>query len=153
LAFLPIRRRVTLFLLVPGFVVTLLSTFYLPVVQIRFQYTTHFTPYVFLAAVLTLAWLLREEGAVRFGAALIALVAGTLLATNHFGALRQSHFFAGFGRVEFAMTDGDRARLANLEALAARVPPDASVAASDNEGPHLAERTRLFSLRHGVLDA
>jgi uncharacterized membrane protein len=152
-ALLPLRRPRLLGLLLPGAVVTLLSTGYAPVVSIRFQYVTHFTPYVFIAAVLALEWIGTARGWLVRAASAVAVAAGTLVATANFGALSQHHFYSGFGKVEFHITAAERARLGALEHLAGTIPVDASVAATHAEGAHLAGRRDLFALRHGAQHA
>ena len=89
-AFLPLRMKRFWFLLFPGFFVTLLSTGYAPVVDHHFQYVTHFTPYVFLGAVLALEQLAKLGGPVWRNAAFGALAAGTFLMTHQFGALQKN---------------------------------------------------------------
>jgi uncharacterized membrane protein len=148
LAFLPLRAKRYWFLLFPGFFVTLLSTGYLPVIQIRFQYVTHFTPYVFIGAILMLERLATVGGAVAQRAAVGALVFGTFLSSHEFGALQRLNFVAGGGRVQFDFTDRHRDNLRNLREIAATIPPNASVAATEVDTPHLAERHHLFTLKY-----
>ena len=148
LAFLPLRDERFLFLLFPGAFVTLLSTGYLPVVEIRFQYVTHFTPYAFLAAILTLERLGRRRGAIVRDAALGALMFGTLLCTHQFGALQRENFTSGGGRVRFDLTRQHLENLRNLREIARTIPPDASVAATEHDTPHLAQREYLFTLKY-----
>lgn len=153
LAFLPLRRAKWWFLLFPGFFVTVLSTGYLPVIEIRYQYVTHFTPYVFLGAVLVLEELGRTGGARLRTAAAGALAAGTFLAAHQFGVLQRENFHAGRGKVEFHYTDQHREALANLREIAKTIPRDAKLAATEHDTPHLAERPYLYTLKYYTYDA
>jgi uncharacterized membrane protein len=148
LAFLPLRAKRYWFLLFPGFFVTLLSTGYLPVVEIRFQYVTHFTPYVFIGTILALEHLRRAGGVVAQRAAVGALMFGSFLASHQFGALQRSNFVAGRGRVEFEFTEHQRENLRNLREIAKTIPPTASVAATEVDTPHVAQREYLFTLKY-----
>ncbi len=49
LCFFPWRRPVGYLVSIPGFFFTLLGTKYLPLVQISFQYTAHWTAFLFIA--------------------------------------------------------------------------------------------------------
>jgi uncharacterized membrane protein len=150
-AFLSLRRPRFWYLLFPGVFVTLLSTGYLPLVQTRFQYVTHFTPYVFLGLVAYLA--VRKQEDARDRAPLFALALGTLLATAEFGALRQDSFVAGFQKIEFGWTEADATKLEDLRAIAAAIPVEASLCASEREGAHLGNRKYLFALKDDIQDA
>ena len=59
LALLPARRWALLFLAVPGFAFSLLTTGYAPTLSIAFQYTCHAIPYIFAASVLMLRVIAR----------------------------------------------------------------------------------------------
>ena len=148
LAFLPLRVPRLWLLLFPGAFVTLLSTGYLPVVEIRFQYVTHFTPYVFIAAILALEQLGATLGRPARWAALGAVAFGTFLATHQFGALQQRNFKSGGGLVQFDFSSAHAENLRNLREIARTIPPDASVAATEHDAPHLAQREYLFTLKY-----
>jgi uncharacterized membrane protein len=159
LAFLPLRRPIGLLFLLPGLFFTLLSTGYPPFVQISFQYTAHWTGFLFPALVLALC---RPErgpcpGALSdraFRTAIVALLAGTLVASHQYGAVLQRHTArAGFEAFHFGTTDLDRQRRGELRDLVARVPPLAKVAASESVVPHVASRPDAYTLRLGVYDA
>jgi uncharacterized membrane protein len=153
LAFLPLRRRRYWFLLFGGFFVTLLSTGYRPITSIGFQYVTHFTPYVFVAATLVLQRLATDAGRPAQLAAALAMAAGTVVLTSQYGALRQEHFFSGDRKIEFQQTPIEREYLQSLRQIAETIPPDATVSATENDGPHLAHRHRLYTLKYDVRDA
>lgn len=148
LAFLPLRRKRYWFLLFPGFFVTLLSTGYLPVVQIQFQYVTHFTPYVFLGTVLVLEQIGKTKDSVARFAACGACVLGTYFAQHQFGALQQDNFHNGGGKARFDFTDEHRERLANLRAIAATIPREGTLAATEKDCAHLTDREYLFTLKY-----
>jgi uncharacterized membrane protein len=151
LAFLPLRRAALLFFLLPGTVVTLLTNEE-AITEIHYQYTTHFTPYAFLASVLVLEWL-KQRGATHQRAAAAAMGLGTCLATTHFGALQQQHFEAAMGQVQFHFTDEDAKNLRDFRQLTALIPGDASVVATEHEGPQLSSRLLIFALRYGIAKA
>lgn len=148
LAFLPLRRKRYWFLLFPGFFVTLLSTGYMPVIQIQFQYVTHFTPYVFLGTVLVLQQIGKTKDSVARFAACGACVLGTYFAQQQFGALQQDNFHAGVGKVSFDFTDEQRERLTNLRAIALTIPREGTLAATENDCAHLTDREYLFTLKY-----
>jgi len=145
-AFLPWRKAALAWLASAGFFFTLMTTGYAPTLSIAFQYTTHWIPYVFAATVLSLRLLARDAARQRAAAAAMAFAV-----TFHglvFGALLQREtFVAGFGRIPFAATDDERQRYANFTALAAHIPREASVAATESELPHVSNRLTAFALR------
>lgn len=152
LALLPMRRFALLILAIPGFAFSLLTTGYPPTLSIAFQYTCHSIPYIFAASVLMLRVLTRAEGGtIRRRAALGALV---LAATSHsyvFGAVLQHEtFVGGFGKIEFTMTDAERQRYRQVLAMDAKIPREASVAASENLVAHVAARKDVYTLKDGV---
>lgn len=153
LAFLPVRRPVLLLLAIPGFFFTLMSTGYGPTVSIAFQYTSHWIPYLFAAAVMALH--LREQGPggiARRQASTAALLLGVVAHSYVFGfVLQREVFVGGFQRLEFTYSQTDRARFQGLRRLVARIPRQASVAATENENPHISNRMTAYTLRdhHG----
>ena len=151
LAFVPLRRPAFLLLLVPGFVVTLMTTKHDPTISISFQYVSHWIPYLFGACVLFLH-VTREPAARR--AAAIAIAAGVVAHSVPFGAILQHEtFVAGFSQMSFGFSDEDRARLDRFRRVAAAIPPDASVAATENEVPHLSTRRMIHTLKWRLRDA
>jgi uncharacterized membrane protein len=149
LAFLPIRQWRTLPLLVPGAVVVGLATNRPAVTQVHFHYAMHLVPYALIASVAALA---ARPRAARAPLVLAMLVASSVL-TVHFGALLGERFRAGFHEVSFQWGPEDTRRRNAFLALAARIPGDASVAAGEHEGPHLARRARLLTVKDGLSDA
>ncbi len=151
LAFVPLRRPAFLLMLVPGFVVTLMTTKHDPTISISFQYVSHWIPYLFGACVLFLH-LTRDAAARR--AITIAIAAGVVAHSVPFGAIFQHEtFVAGFSRMSFGFSDEDRARLERFRRVAAVIPPDASVAATENEVPHLSARRKIYTLKWRFSDA
>jgi uncharacterized membrane protein len=155
LAFLPLRRWLLLLGLLPGFFFTLMTTGYDPTVSIAFQYTSHWIPYLFGATALALTWMGGSpEGVIRRRAALTAVVAGIVLHSLSYGAiLRPTDFRGGFHIVPFHVTEQERSRYRDLLDVIALIPPDASVAATDPETPHISNRTTAYALRVGAGDA
>jgi uncharacterized membrane protein len=151
--FLPWRRATLAFLASAGFFFTLMTTGYKPTLSISFQYTTHWIPYIFAATVLSLR-LLGHDLAWR-RAATAALAFAVLFHSLVFGALFQQEFFVGgFGHVPFGLTASERLRYEDMKALVAKIPPDATVAATESELPHVSNRLTAFALRdsHGGAD-
>ena len=149
LAFLPIRRPRNLFLFLPGLIVVGLTTGGSALTQIQFQYVAHFVPYVFVACAASLAKLERP----RRSAALLAVVFGSVIATTHFGAIMRDRYKVSFHEVSFSWSDADAERLEALRSMAALIPPDARVAASDAEGAHVARRRYLNDIKEGFQGA
>lgn len=167
LVFLPLRRPALALLAIPVFFFTLLTTGYAPTVSIAFHYTLHGVPYLFGATVLMLRILSQapavgtpridaaRSGAIRRNAALGAMAAVMFFHSYAYGAIFQHHtFVGGFGKIEFQLTPEDRSRWAALQRILAMIPPDASVAASENLNPHIAARMDAYTLRfaHGDAD-
>jgi uncharacterized membrane protein len=124
--------------------------------EIYFQYTAHWTPYVFAGVAIVLGeW--RQaglEGRVRATAALAAICLASTLVSYHEGALFQHHTFrGGFRGVQFEWTRADAAQLADFRALAKQIPKNASVVATESEVPQLSARANAFTMRVGVDDA
>jgi len=154
-AFLPLRRPYLVLAVIPGAIFTVLTTRYAPTTSISFQYSGHFTPYVFPAAALALAAYRRDLGGPTRGrAAFGALVLGSLLATAYWGAIPpRPTILGGFDEVPMrAPTVEERQYERDLLELDALIPASASVAVSDRELPHIS-RMNLFSLRDGLFDS
>lgn len=149
LALLPIRRAYLAVSIVPGSIFTLLTTKYGPTVDIGFQYSAHFMPYVFPATALALAsYGDTQLGVVQRRAALTALIAGTVLTGVFWGAIPPRETIHG-GFIDLSMmapTAADRQRHQDLQDLHSLVPPQASLAVSEEEMPHIS-RLDMFSLR------
>jgi uncharacterized membrane protein len=148
LALLPLRRSYLAVSLIHGSILTLLTTQYAPTIDIGFQYSANFIPYIFPAAVLAL------EAQRRTGhrpAALVAMVLGTVLCGVFWGAIPPRKSIKG-GFVTMSMTrptDVDRQRQKDLLDLYALVPAGASLAMSEQEMPHVS-RLGMRALRDTV---
>jgi uncharacterized membrane protein len=139
-------------LLVPGSVFTLMTTGYWPTLSIAFQYTTHWVPFVFATAAMSL-FLIREgqHGRVRMTAALGAMVVAVLSHSYNFGAiLQRESFTGGFGRVSFELSDTARARYADMKSVANKIPQEASVAATETLNPQISARKEAYVFRYDV---
>jgi uncharacterized membrane protein len=155
LAFLPLRRAYLLPALAPGALFTLLTTQYSPTTDIAFQYSGHFTAYIFMASAVALAACLAE-GRIKGRAAAAALLVGTFLCTKHWGAFPPSGTFkSGFSLISFARpTAADFKKARDLAELAKLVPEAAPVAVSEQELPHVSDRfLKLLTLRDGAPEA
>jgi uncharacterized membrane protein len=176
LAFLPLRRPALALLAIPVFFFTLLTTGYAPTVSIAFHYTLHGVPYLFGATILMLRFLSEaprrevpregitpaaalsgivvRSGAIRRNAALGAMAAAMFFHSYAYGAIFQHHtFVGGFSKIEFEMTPEEKRRYVALQKILKMIPPNASVAASENQLPHVAARLDAFALRFSHGDA
>lgn len=160
LAFFPLRRAIGLLCCVPGFLFTLLSTGYRPLYQISFQYTAHWTAYLFVAVIANLAWLSQEanrrgrEGKAWKRAWVAAITLAILVTTYQLGALIQHNAVrGGFGMYHFGTNAEDWERRQSIRALIALVPPKAKIVSSENIVPQISNRRYSYTLRMGIADA
>lgn len=154
LVFLPLRKPALVLLALPGFFFTLMTTGYPPTVSIAFQYTTHWIPYLFLATVLSLRVIRDTLGPERQWGAIAALVLGVASHTTTFGAVIQHDtFIGGFQRVIFEESAKDKKLYADFMKLVRMIPPEASVAATEHESPHVSARLNSYTIRGGHGDA
>jgi uncharacterized membrane protein len=154
LVFLPARRWYLWAAFIPGALLTLLITNYDPPVMFSFHYVMHWAPLLFMAAVLALKALgdsATGGSAARRHAATISFAAASLVLTFNYGAfaMRDGSFKGGFHKVEFGISDAERQRYQNMKTLAAMIPDDASVAATEKVGPHVSARLLMYTMRHG----
>ncbi len=155
LALLPARNPALLLLAIPGFAFSLLTTGYDPTLSIGFQYTCHTIPYLFAASVLMLRVIGRgPDGVIKRRAVLGAIIIGVLSHSYVFGAVLQHNtFVGGFSKVEFTMSTAERERYQTLVRMAASIPQSASVAATENEVPHIAARLNAYTLKDNPVEA
>ncbi|MEY2931100.1 MAG: hypothetical protein RL033_1849 [Pseudomonadota bacterium] len=160
LAFLPWRRPIGFYLMVPGFFFTLLTVGAAPLIQISFQYTAHWTAFLFVGVVMNLEALSRPKdsadtaGLVRKHAWLATLALMTLLTTYQLGAvLQQNTVRGGFGPYKFGTTEEDRERARQLRVLADQIPSLAKLSGSQYTLPQVASRPDAYYLRNGSFDA
>lgn len=150
LVFLPLRRFAFWLLLIPGSVFTLMTTGYWPTLAISFQYTTHWVPFLFACAAMSL-FLIRErqDGRVRLIAVTLALPVVLLSHSYNFGAiLQQESFTGGFGKVSFELSEGARERYRDMRSVADKIPVEASVVATETLNPHVSARKEAYVFRY-----
>jgi uncharacterized membrane protein len=151
LAFLPLVRPIGLLFIVPGFLFTLLSTGYPPLVSISFQYTANWTTYLFLGVIATLASA-REH--IRVQAYVAALLMASVVTSYQFGAMLQQHTArGGFGAYVFGTTPADLKNRQDLRKVLAHLPPRARVVSAESLVPHVSSRADAYTLRIGLYDA
>jgi uncharacterized membrane protein len=138
----------------------LLSTGYRPLYQISFQYTAHWTSYLFIAVIANLAWMSREAsrrgpaGTAWKRAWVVAISLAVLVTSYQLGALIQHHAArGGFGIYHFGTTSEDIDRRRTLYELLAMVPPKAKIVSSENIVPQVSNRAFAYTLRMGIADA
>ncbi len=155
LALLPARRAALLLLASPGFFFTLLTTQYSPTTSITFQYPTHWIPYLFAATVLSLMLLSRgDRGPNPRRAAVFALAFGVVCHSYAFGAILQPNtMVGGVKRIQFYMTPDDEKDYRDLNEIIGLIPLGASVAATEQECPHVSTRLTAYTLDHHHGDA
>jgi uncharacterized membrane protein len=150
LAFIPLRRIWSVLFIVPGFMFTLLSTDYPAAVSIHYQYTAHWTTYLFVALVVVLA----DMDSLRRRAAVGAMVLGLLVCSHQFGSvLQRNNSWGGPLAYKFGMSAEDRRRQRAMEEIQRVLPPDAKVSASAFTVPQVSSREDDYSLTVGVFDA
>lgn len=153
LAFLPARRWYLWAAFLPGVVLTLLATDYKPPTMFSFQYVMHWTPYLFLAAPLALASIAAraDAGPVRARAAAAAMLFASLALQYNYGAFpaRDGSVKGGYKIIEFSFHEDERQRYADLLEVIRQIPPEASVAATENVGPHVSSRVTIYAARYG----
>jgi uncharacterized membrane protein len=149
IAFLPVRRSYLVVSIVPGSIFTILTTQYPPTIDIGFQYSAHFIPYVFTAAAVCLASF-GMEGAdlVRRRAAMVTLVVATVICGVHWGAVPpRDKIHGGFSMMTMRKpTAAEIKKDKDIRELHAMIPPDASVAMSEAEMTHVS-RLNMKGLR------
>jgi uncharacterized membrane protein len=152
LAFVPLRRVPTAALLVPGAILTILTTGYAPTISISFQYVANWAGYAFLGGIFVLAatWKANAAGG---RALLAAIVVGVVLANQQWGAWTiNPSVKAGFADVPLAPpTTEDLQREKNLMELTAGLDVTAAICASDRVQPHLTSRhLSMWTLKDGL---
>jgi uncharacterized membrane protein len=154
LLLLPLRHRLTWLLFVPAWLFTLLTTGYAPVIQTSFQYTSNYTPYLFFAAVIAVSAWTEPELKFRRAAAMTALVVtATVFSFNHGAIFQHNTFRGGFQLVRFDRTAEDKKRYAQLHSLIKKIPPLASVCATEWEASHVSNRPNAYTMRFATWDA
>ncbi len=154
LLFLPARRWYLWAAFVPGAIMTLLVTDYAPPTMYSFQYVMHWAPYVFVAAVLCVASLMKSAdfGRARAQAAVLGVAFASAALSYNYGAFsaRDRALMSGYGKITFSFSQKDRDRYAQLQEIIQDIPPKATVAATEHVGPHVSSRVGFYSLRRGT---
>lgn len=115
-----------------------------PLYQLGFHYPLLLLPPAFVGLALALE---RRPRLRRPGIAVAALLAAlTCLQYGMFYPRR--HFMAGFRPVDFRYSEQERERYREVTQLAALIPPQASVTASEILVPHVARRRRVETIRY-----
>ena len=142
-----LRRPLLWLALLPGFVATLLVTNRPPMFQASFQYTYFWVPYVIGASILA------TRRGVRGSAAATALVLVALAVSHHFGVFPSGErIVGGFGVKTFAVNEAEAKQIKDLNEIIALIPPEASVSATETEGPHVSSRLVMYSLKYTLGD-
>jgi uncharacterized membrane protein len=156
-AFLPARRWYLWAAFIPGILLTLLVTNYDPPTLFSFHYVMHWAPYLFLATPLALEALGKslDSGLPRMRAAATTMVCASLVLTYNYGAFsrRPNSFKGGYNFIDFDWSATEAQRYDQLMSLAALIPKDASVAATETIGPHVSSRVKMFTMRQGPHNA
>jgi uncharacterized membrane protein len=149
--FMPMRRGYLLPALAPGTLFTLLTTAYPPTVDIAFQYSGHFTPYLFVGTAAALAAYRREPRVgIKLPAAVAAIGVATLLCTIPWGAVPfHGPVRGGFVWHSYAPpSSADIQRAKYLAEVAAMIPEDAKFSVSEEELPHVSGRLNVMTLKY-----
>jgi uncharacterized membrane protein len=150
LALIPLRRPLTLLLALPGMLFTMLSTGYSPTVSIHYQYTAHWTTFMFVAAVLVLASLGRTGRR----ACLAAMALATVACSYQYGAILQKNTsFGGPIPYKFGVDREGHSRRQALDRVLAHLPPRAKVSCSAFTTPQVTARPDDYSMTLGLYDA
>jgi uncharacterized membrane protein len=160
LVFLPARRWYLWAAFIPGAIITLLVTSYDPPLMFSFQYVMHWCPYLFMAGVLAVEAMGRDERLIRGVAfpkqagATLAVGLVSLATTYNYGAfpMRDGYLAAGYHKIRFQFTDADAEKLAHMKAVQAIIPKEARVATTERLGAHLSSRLGFYTLRRGHHD-
>ncbi|HEX6276179.1 MAG TPA: DUF2079 domain-containing protein [Polyangiaceae bacterium] len=154
LLLLPVRHRLTWLFFVPAWLFTLLTTGYAPVIATSFQYTSNYTPYLFFAAVVAVSSWTEPELKFRRIATMTALVVtATVFSFQHGAIFQRNTFRGGFQLVRFERTPDDKKRYRDLHELIRKIPPRASVCATEWEVSHVSNRPDAFTMRFATWDA
>ena len=151
LAFLPLRRWWLAASIVPGAVLTLLTTEYGPTLDIGYQYGCDFVPYVFPAAALALAELRRQPVPGQRARSSRHVRAGDGAGDGGLGGVSAAQDLPLELRVpRLHAADAAGAATAGGAGAAMRlVPHDAVLAASDRELSHVSNRIECWNLAVG----
>ena len=146
LLFLWWRRTWLWTALIPGFAFTFLSTDRPPHFSITYQYCYFLLPYLVAATVYGLGYL-KPRSRRLTGA--VALLGASLLVSFQYGALLGNQHIIGGGvpKTLAPLAPSEKARLKLFQTIKGGLPQNAIVAATETEGPHLAARPTLYSIK------
>ena len=136
-----------------GFAMSLLATRE-PVYTIGFQYTLHVVPYAFAGALLAIVrfWPVpstRTLGVTRRAVLCLWALASAVFCMRYgMVGVPHRHFHSGFRHVNLSISPDAQERYREVREMAARIPVDASVTASETLVPHVARREELQTLRY-----
>lgn len=115
--------------------------------QIYYQYTAVITPFLFLAAIFGLRQIRQQYPIIPTNFFVGAMLVTGLYAAYLYGPL------PGAKEANLEMFTKTIANKQTIQAYLSRIPEDASVAASNNLGAHLAHRVNLFTIPVGLHEA
>lgn len=150
-----LRRPLCWLALLTGFVSTLLVTNRAPMFQSTFQYTYLWAPYVFGASIVALDEVRKRSASactVVTAAAMATLAVGLVLGRQTGVWLGGESIWGGFREKTFEISAREVERHRELRELVALIPADASVAATEAEGPHVSTRLTMYSLKFTLGD-
>jgi uncharacterized membrane protein len=150
LLFLWVRRPYLWVAVLPSVFFTLMVTNRAPMYQSSFQYAYQWFPYIVVASILALKGMRSAPfGEARQRAATIALAFVAVGAGFQYGVLLGGDtIIGGFGEKRVSVTPENRERYEKLKTVVAKIPPDASVTATDPEGPHVSTRLVLYNINY-----
>ncbi len=132
-------------------------TDYKPIYGYSFQYVMHWVPYLFLAVPLALAAITHatQNGPNRARAAMVAMGLSSAVMSYNYGAFarRESSVKGGYFYIDFTYSEEEKKRYAELMEIIQVVPPEASIVATEQTGPHVSSRKLMYALRRGIYDA
>jgi uncharacterized membrane protein len=149
-ALLPLRRFGLAVLLLPGAFFTIFTN-WSAAHSIAFQYSAHYTAYIFAAVAVYLAQVGSNPR--RLGALLALLLTMICHSTNFGVLLRPSSFVGGSALEILEKRDAEAERLRGLHLLRAQIPKDASVIATTRDSSHLSARTHIYAFGHSRVHA
>jgi hypothetical protein len=105
-----------------------------------------------LGTVLALSLLKRADGSRVPQLAAVGTMCLALLSHSYnFGAiLQRESFVGGFGQINFKHTPEQAKRYADLVTIVRQIPPEASVAATENLNPHISARRDAYTFRYDL---
>lgn len=152
LVFAPFAARGGRILLVYGLMFCLLAS-RTAVFSTHFQYTNTILPFAFFIAPAAIKQIAEGKLAGAWGlsgprlqrALVVASLAASVLVTYKFGGIVDNKSFrGGFYPVVRELGDEGRANYAFIKEMVAKIPKDASVAASNRLGPHISNRREAY---------